>query len=296
MRKLCCSALGLLLCLPSPALAWGHLGHEYITSKAIELLPVEIKPFFVRHRDELVMRANDPDEWRLIFDEEAPNHQINLGVDDYGPYPFNALPREHGAALEKFGAVTLRRYGLLPWRTTEEFGNLRRTIQGLGRNQLYADDNTVWFAAALAHYIQDATQPFHAHYHYDGQLTGQSGIHSRFESELIERFQSRLMLTPPPIEPVVDANTFIWGIVLDSHQLVPKILEADKTGIAGRDAYDDAYFEKFFANVRPVLERQLSRAVSATASAIVGAWQQAGRPVLRPERMPRAIQRVRQPK
>src|SRR6476659_3367544 len=149
--------VGVLLAslVPGSAFAWGAVAHRYVTRRAIELLPPEIKAFFEHNRDELVLRANDPDLWRVVgFDEETPNHQIDFGVEDYGPYPFTALPREYDAAVEKFGVATVRRHGLLPWRTMEEFGNLRRTIQGFTRNQAYVQGNTVVFAATLAHYVQ----------------------------------------------------------------------------------------------------------------------------------------------
>jgi hypothetical protein len=293
MRKLVLVALTLALTMPSPAFAWGALAHRLITARAIDALPAEIKPFFVHFKDELVLRSNDPDLWREAgFDEEAPNHFIDLGADAYGPYPFTVLPRELGAAVEKFGVATVKRNGLLPWRTTEEFGNLVRVMRGFHRGQLYADGNTVLFAAALAHYVEDAHQPLHAHNNYDGQFTAQTGLHGRFESELVERFESRLALDPPAIVPVENASAFIWAVVLDSHELVPKLLDADKMAIAGKDTYDDEYFERFLANVRPVLERQLSRSVSATASAIAGAWEQAGRPLLTYGRS-RPVERVR---
>jgi len=280
--------------LPAPAFAWGAVAHRYITSRAIDLLPDEIRSFFVKNREELVLRSNDPDLWRVAgFTEEPPNHQIDFGVEDYGRYPFTVLPREYGAAIQRFGIATLTRHGLLPWRTTEEYGNLVRIMEGFSRNQLYVDGNTVLFAAALSHYIEDAHEPLHVHYNYDGQFSGQVGIHSRFESELVERFEPRLSLSPPPLRPVTDASAFIWDIVLDSYQLVPKILDADKAAAVGRDTYDNEYFEKFFTNVKPVLERQLSRAIWATASAIVGAWQQAGKPVLKTN-VGRPVERVRQ--
>ena len=101
--------------VPAPAFAWGAEAHRYIMRRAIELLPPEIKPFFEHNRDELVMRVNDPDLWRVVgFEEEPPNHQIDFGVEDYGPYPFVALLREYDAAVEKFGVAVVRRYGLLP--------------------------------------------------------------------------------------------------------------------------------------------------------------------------------------
>jgi len=281
--------------VPAPALAWGSAAHRYIMSRAIDLLPLEIKPFFEHNRDELVLRVNDPDLWRVAgFEDEPPNHQIDFGVDDYGSYPFAALPRDYDAAVEKFGVATVRRHGLLPWRTMEEFGNLRRIFEGFPRNQLYVAGNTVLFASTLAHYVQDACQPLHVHNNYDGQLSGQNGVHSRFESELFERFESRMTVTPAPVALVSNTRDFIFEVALSSFQLVPQILEADRRAIGARDSYDDEYFEKFFTSVRPLLERQFAGAITATASAIVSAWTQAGKPALKIA-VPRAVQKVKKP-
>ncbi|HWW85088.1 MAG TPA: hypothetical protein VNZ26_15870 [Vicinamibacterales bacterium] len=269
------------LLTPSSAYSWGAVAHRYIMGRAIDLLPAEIKPFFDEHRPELVLRVNDPDLWRVAgFDEESPNHFIDLGVAEYGPYPFVALPRDLDGAIEKFGLATVRREGLLPWRTMEEFGNLRRTMEAVGRHSLYADGNTVFFAAVLAHYVQDAHMPLHVHNNFDGQLTGQVGVHSRFESELFERYSSRLTIKPETPAPVTNVRDFIFEVILASHQLVPQLLEADKRAAAGRKTYDDEYFEKFFSDIKPLLEQQLGRSITATAAAITGAWVGAGKPQL----------------
>ena len=279
---------------PATAFAWGASAHRYIMRRAIELLPPEIKPFFDRHRDELVLRVNDPDLWRVAgFEDEPPNHQIDFGVEDYGPYPFTALPREYDAAVEKFGASVVRRHGLLPWRTMEEFGNLRRAFQGFPRNQLYVEGNAVLFAATLAHYVQDGHQPLHVHNNFDGQLSGQHGVHARFESELFERFETRLTIAPPPLRAIPNMRDFMFEVALAGFQQVPQILAADRAAIGANDSYDADYFEKFFTGIRPVLERQLAGAVASTASVIVSAWTQADKPALTVA--PRPVQKVRKP-
>jgi len=138
---------------PSPAAAWGTAAHKYIMRRAIDLLPADIKPFFVHFRDELVVRVVDPDLWRNVGWEDDPNHFLDLGAPEFGVYPFTALPREYGAAIEKFGMATLKRDGLLPWREAEEFGNLRRAFESFKRNVPFAPSDTVLFAAVAAHYI-----------------------------------------------------------------------------------------------------------------------------------------------
>src|SRR5919204_2488368 len=143
---------------PSPCYAWGVSAHRYIMRRAIELLPPSIKPFFDANRDELVVRILDPDLWRIAGWEDDPNHFVDFGVKEYGEYPFKELPREYGAAIEKFGMATLKRNGLLPWREAEEFGNLRRALERLGRGSDFAATDVVLFAAVASHYMEDATQ------------------------------------------------------------------------------------------------------------------------------------------
>ena len=277
------AALVVASLLPSPALAWGFVAHRLIMARAIELLPRELQPFFTRYHDEIVMRSTDPDLWRNVGWEDDPNHFLDFGVREFGEYPFRELPREYAAALEKFGIATLRRDGMLPWREAEEFGNLRRTFEGFKRESAYGPGDVVLFAAVACHYIQDAHQPFHATNNYDGQLTGNNGIHARFERDLVERFASRLTISPAPATPIHNARDAAFDALLASYQLVDPILAADKDTAAGKDTYDDDYFEKFFAKVRPILERRLSESVTASAGLIVGAWEAAGKPVLKLE-------------
>jgi len=270
-----------ILFSPGSAFAWGFAGHRLIMRRAIELLPPELKPFFEKFKDEIVVRVTDPDMWRNVGWDDDPNHFLDFGVNEYGAYPFAALPREYGAALEKFGETTLKRNGLLPWREAEEFGNLRRAFEEFKREAPYTTSNVTLFSAVAAHYIQDAHQPFHATDNYDGQQTGNAGIHSRFERDLIERYESRLKLTPAPVKPMGSARDSAFEALLASYLLVDPLLKADKAAIGSGETYDDAYFEKFFTTAQPLLEQQLSAAITATASMIVSAWDQAGRPTVR---------------
>jgi hypothetical protein len=281
MRKtsLVVAAVVVAAFVPAPASAWGTEAHRYIMGRALDLLPAELKPFFEHYRAELVIRSVDPDSWRAAGWEDDPNHFVNFGMKELGEYPFAALPREYGAALEKFGQATLVRIGRLPWREAEMFGNLRRGFEGFSTGASYAPSDVVLFAGIASHYIQDAHQPFHASINYDGQLTGNHGIHARFERDLFERFQSRLTVTPAPPTAIRNVRDAAFDVLLASYQLVEPILKADSQAIAGNDAYDDAYFERFFAKVRPVFERRLADSITATAGMIMGAWELAGKPM-----------------
>jgi hypothetical protein len=282
----------LLTIVPTQAFAWGVAAHRYIMGRAIDLLPADIKPFFDRYRDELVLRVNDPDTWRVAGWEDGPNHFVDFGRPDLGPYPFAGLPRDYSSAVEKFGIDTLKRIGMLPWREAEEFGNLRRAFESFKRNGMYAPSDTVLFAAVASHYIQDAHMPLHASNNNDGQLTGQTGLHARFETSLFERYQSKFTINPVATAPIANPRDVAFDTLLASYRLVDRLLQADKQAAAGRETYDDVYFERFFVSARPILEQQIAASISATAALITGAWEAAGKPVLRAT-MPPAVQRVR---
>ncbi len=293
MRKAFLAAVVVAVTLtPGIAHAWGFAAHRLIMARAIDLLPPELKPFFERYRDEIVVRVTDPDTWRNVGWEDDPNHFLDFGVAEYGAYPFAALPREYGAAVEKFGMVTLRRNGLLPWREAEEFGSLRRAFEDFKRESPYTNSDVVLFSAVASHYLQDAYQPLHATDNYDGQRTGQSGLHARFERDLIERFAASVRLQPAPPVHITAIRDFMFDRLLESYQLVDPLLRADKEAIAGRDEYDDEYFKTFFAKVQSILEGQLSAAITGTAGIIVSAWEQAGKPVPRLQDA-RPVQKVR---
>jgi hypothetical protein len=292
-RSLAAVLAAAIALLPSTALAWGSSAHRGIMRRAIDILPPEIKPFFVAHRDELVYRSIDPDTWRTVGWDEERNHFVNFGAPELGRSG-TEMPRDYSVALQRFGPALLGRLGTLPWREAEMFGNLQRSFESMSKGNGWAPQDIVLFSAAASHYVQDATQPLHASNNYDGQLSGQRGVHSRFEAELFERFESRLTLTPAPPKAFASPRDFAFDTLLASFQKVDAVLRADKDAIGDKDTYDDAYFESFFVNVKPLLEERLSAAITATASVIVSAWEQAGRPALTlPPRPPQKVQRTR---
>jgi hypothetical protein len=265
---------------PTPAAAWGFEPHRFIMDRAIALLPQELRPLFEKHRALVVERAIDPDTWRTAgFDQEEKNHFLDLDWEGYGKYPFTGLPRDYTAAVAKFGRERIEEMGTLPWRAEELHGNLRRAFDAYGRRPSpFGQFDIVFFAAILAHYVSDGHVPFHAVVNYDGQLTGQHGIHSRFETALFERNRNQLTIAPKPIAPILKPRDFMFDTIVEGTRLVGPILKSDLDAIGSRDVYDDAYFKAFFSSNRPVLERRLGEAIAGVAAMIAGAWEAAGKP------------------
>ena len=295
--RLAAVLLAAFVTLPSPASAWGFDAHKFIAERMIALLPPELKPLFEKRRDFVVERAIDPDLWRTVgWEEEPPNHFLDLDYPAFGPYPFAALPRDYDLAVQKFGKELIHEQGLLPWRTAEFYGRLQREFESLKRQPApgYAADNIVLYSAIIAHYVSDGHVPLHAVVNYNGQQTGQDGIHSRWESELFERARAKLTIAPKAIPAIASPRDFMFETLLASNRAAANVLESDTKAAAGREFYDDAYFDAFASGTLPVLERRLNESIAAVAAMITGAWEQAGRPAV-PVEQPRTPRRIRRP-
>ena len=295
--RVAAALLAILLAVPSSASAWGFEAHKFIVDRMIALLPAELRPLFEQRRAFVVERAIDPDLWRTVgWDEEPPNHFLDIDHEKFGPYPFEALPRDYSVAVQKFGKDFIDGQGTLPWRTAEFYGRLQREFASLKRQPApgYALDNIALYSAILAHYVSDGHVPLHAVVNYDGQLTEQRGLHSRWESELFERNRTKLKIAPPAIPPVTNPRDFMFVTLLASNRAAANVLESDKAAAEGREFYDEAYFEKLASGALPTLERRLNDSIAAVAAAITGAWEQAGKPAV-PKEMPRTPRRIRRP-
>ena len=276
--------------MPRSGSAWGFEGHRFITDHAIALLPGEIRPFFEKFRGEIVEHSIDPDLWRTAgWLEEPPRHFLDM--DAYGPYPFKDLPQDYEAAVKQHGEAFVRKNGTLPWRVQELYPRL---VEAFAQKQAYSRENIKFFSSVLSHYLADAHVPFHSALNYDGQLTQQWGVHSRFETELFARVRPTLVVKPKPVAPITGSpRDFVFAVLRESFPPVRTILDADRAAAAGREFYDDEYFTRFGATAAPILERRVNDAITAVASVITAAWVEAGRPALPLETttQPRRIRR-----
>ena len=294
MRKtiaLALFALAIASMPPARVVAWGFNGHKFITDRAIDLLPAELRPFFQKFRVTVVEHSIDPDTYRTMgFVDEPPRHFVDM--DAYGPFPFKDLPHEYKEAVEKRGTDFVIKNGTVPWRAEEIYNQLREAFRQLPTSP-YARDNVKLFSAVLAHYVADSFQPFHAAVNYDGQMTNQQGIHARFETELFDRYQDKLRMTPDPAAPIANPREFVFATLGDSFQLVEPILAADREAVKGRTEYDDGYFAQMFEKTGPIMEKRMSAAMTAVASLITAAWTEAGKPSLPPDAPPRPPRPIR---
>ena len=213
-KRLLAVVLIAVIALPARADAWGFEAHFLIMERAIALLPAELRPLFEKHRAKVVERIIDPDTWRSAgFEDEDPNHFLDLDWEGYGKEPFAALPRDYTAAIAKFGRARIQQNGTVPWRVEEMFGSLQRAFRDYPRRGTFGQNDIIHFSAWLSHYVSDSIQPFHGVINYDGQLTKQNGVHARFETALVERYKKELVITPTPLAPIRTPRDFLPATV-----------------------------------------------------------------------------------
>ena len=148
---------------------------------------------------------------------EYPKHFLDL--ESYPDYP-HLTPRL-AALVTQYGWTTVRANGILPWAALWAFDSL--TAQFRRRDLVRAYQT----AADLGHYIGDAHNPLHCTVNYDGQLTGNNGIHSRYETGMINLVQGSIAVPADTVRFIPDPYTFIFNGILRSRELVDSILLAD---------------------------------------------------------------------
>jgi D-aminopeptidase len=285
----------LWLCLAaSTAHGWGETGHTLITRKACEAMPEPLRALFLAHAATIASHSMDPDLWRREDRSEGPRHFLDVDYEGFGPFPFTGLPREWRAAAEKFGEETLRKYGVLPWRVDEYVGVVAEAWRS-------GDDGALTAAlGALSHYVADAHMPLHAVVNYDGQLTGQKGVHNRWEDGLVDRYAEELdaavLADAGRVRALESPLDEAFEILLDSYAHHFALLNADRRsarGIEGDPAKSPLYFERLWTLSGGLCAQRLSEAATAVASYWLTAWEHAGRPTRAAAQSPRPARRAR---
>lgn len=288
-------AAAAVLAAPPRAESWGFTAHRLVNRKAVSSLPEPLQSLFAANADYLAEHSIDPDLLRAAGQEsEGPNHFLDL--DAFGAYPFPGIPRIESEHLARNGKDALQK-GRVPWRVAEVYRELVAAFRA--KDSARALER----AALLGHYVSDAHVPLHAVVNYDGKDTGQAGVHARWESGLVDRFERQLeaAVLPPPVVPVGDPVDASFGILLDSYTRSPAVLAADKAAAGPNDfaetpeddRYDDAYYSRYFEREGAGLAARLSASVSAVASFWTQAWHDAGSPPLPAYRFPYVRRQVK---
>ncbi len=276
MRRRACTILAgsltiLLVALPA-SFGWGENAERIITDKAVETLPDEMVPFFQANRAYLIQHVSDP----AAADAKSPAaHRNNfIELDHYGQFPFVSLPRVYTAAVTKYGRRAIEAHGQLPWQIGVSSQKLTEAFRAHNWDEARAS------AAALAHYVAEAHDPFKTTINKDGSLSDQMGVNERFGVGLVDRYQRFFFLKPNQAAFIRDPTDHAFEMTMSAHSWLENILLADIRAHQGLANYNEEYYDRFYAQIGAVLIRQLTDASTDTGSYWMTAWINAGRPQL----------------
>jgi len=266
-----------------PAGAWGFVAHRIVAENAVGTLPPELAAIYAPEASRVSDASIEPDTLLRAREKEVESRRHFIDLDRLDRPPFDRIPRDEDAARRLYGDRKLERAGLLPWRVLKMRNALRDAFRAGDLSRVLT------LSGWLSHYVADACQPLHTTSNYDGQRTGNTGVHAAFETDMIDRRKAAYRLESEPSRPVsfgpiADPRALIFEVILESHRGVDPILEADTAAVLAVKKQRADYYERMEALAGTIARGRLTRAVELTARFWYDAWQEAGRPRLREAR------------
>ncbi len=245
------------------------LHQAYADGGDLSVIPVRARQFVIRH----VLPQYYEDIW--VFDRDT--------VKAYWPH------LDCGGCRAVTGFEEFTQHGILPYHLVEMQNRLTRAfaVKDLPR--------VLRFATDIGHYIGDAHVPLHTTKNYNGQLTGQLGIHAFWETRIPELIaESTFDFLVGPARYIDDPEAYYWNIVLQSFRLSGDVLriekELSKEYPADRQyCFDERlnmvvrtqcadYAIAYHERMNGMVEERMRDAILAIGSAWYTAWVDGGQP------------------
>jgi len=267
---------------------WGFFAHQKINRMAVFRLPPEMITFYKHHIQYITENAVNPDRRRYAVDYEAPRHYIDLDV--YGDSAVYKMPRYWNDAIDKFSEDTLQAYGIVPWHVN--FVTYQLT-------EAFKDNNAediLRYSADLGHYIADANVPLHTTENYNGQLTGQYGIHGFWESRLPELYSEEYNFFIGKARYVENTQIAIWQAVKEAHLALDSVFgfenkltvemaddrkfSSELRGNVNIKVYSRDFSKAYHKMLSGQVERRMRNSIKMVGDYWFTAWVNAGQPDL----------------
>jgi len=171
------------LIFSSIALAWGAKGHQIVAHVGADLA-TQGQPFWQSNLEPIRILSTVPDRvWKAVNtkSEESPTHFFEIDTY-YSESDFDQIPNfpsSYIEAIQKYTESRVIENGTAPWRIRQLY---RLALQALRAGDM---KKGLQYVGTMSHYVADLSQPLHVSENYDGQLTGNKGIHKYFETDVI---------------------------------------------------------------------------------------------------------------
>ncbi|MFN2457494.1 MAG: zinc dependent phospholipase C family protein [Chitinophagaceae bacterium] len=281
----------LLLCLSMLFFtgSWGFLVHRTVHQVSVYQLPKQMQRFFYKNIDYLVQHSVRPDLRRNADSTEAPKHFIDL--EAFGDSAAWKMPPGWNEAIAKYSADSLEKYGYVPYWIVTMKEKLTNAFRSGNR------DSILFYAADIGHYIEDANVPLHTSINYDGQLTGQRGLHALWESTIPElEINHYNLYSSHKAIYLPDPAQAIWAAIRRAYILLPDVFQQEKEASRlftdstkfnvqmrnGRQVkrYSSAFAREYSKRLGTTINQQLLRSANLCADFWYTSWVDAGKPDL----------------
>ena len=251
--------------------SWGEKAHRKINSSCVEFFPKELTQL----KDWAALlgdHGSDPDIKKRIDKTEFVKHFIDIdNFDDFNNK--HRIVENFEMACQKYGKEKIKKEGTLPWATDSTY---RALVQDFKSGNWQRAALT---AADLGHYVGDGHMPLHIAANYDGQLTGQTGIHRRYEETMIDKHIGEIQFKTSTCRKIRGVQSYIFNYLYANHSYIDLLLQADSIAheLAGKQ-YNEVYYNSLWDKTNSFTVRLLEEASKVTATLIYSAWVEAGKP------------------
>lgn len=269
--------------------SWGFFAHQRINRLAVFTLPGEMIRFYKSNINYITEHAVDADKRRYADTAEAARHFID--ANRYGKAPFDSIPQKWKDAAAKYSERVLLENGIVPWQIERTYYSLVKAFQERDSSRILR------LSADLGHYVSDAHVPLHTTENYNGQLSGQVGIHGFWESRLPELFAAEYDFLVGRAQYIENPLKEAWNIVTDTYSYTDSVLliEArlsktfrsdrkftfsERNGRVERQ-YSEEYSRTYHQAMNGMVEKQMRSSILKTGSYWYSAWVDAGQPLLK---------------
>lgn len=256
---------------------------------AVFCLPDELIGFYKKNIEYVTVHAVDPDKRRYEIEGEAPKHYID--IDHYNSKdPFEIMPKRWTDAVVTYSKDTLLAYGILPWNITWQLRYLTDAFKSKNKAKILK------YSADLGHYVADAHVPLHCTENYNGQMTGQKGIHAFWESRIPEMLADSFNYFIGKAYYINDPLDEAWKIIQESFSKKDSVLSLEKVlnkkfpqdkkyayeqrGQSTVKTYSKEYTIAYNRLLHNMVERCMRKAILKVACFWYTAWVNAGKPDL----------------
>jgi hypothetical protein len=253
-------------------IGWGNVGHRIINTKTI----LSVNPgmsFWGTWSDSLAYHGSDADNRKNSDPTEAPKHYID--IDNYPEFVANGnISSNFDSLILQHGYSFVLDQGILPWAIMNTFDSLQTAFQN---NQFH---KAMLFAADLGHYIGDMHMPLHITKNYNGQLTGQTGIHGRYESTMIGTYSAQIIYSGDSLVYINNVSEYVFNALYNNYGYVDSVLRCDSQAKAfAGNTNSTAYYSKLWELSKGFTITLFKEASYKLTCLIYTAWLNAGSPV-----------------